>query len=148
MAVSVAEVRQAVAARVEAVTTPTALKESRWDLISGSEPTHYAHGAFACIVGTTNLQPEFESSRTMRPSGGIARTALTLRWLYTIKINAPVESFDEALDCEASIVAALSLNTTAGLRVSVQSMSRELIADGAWLRGELALRADHVLAIS
>jgi hypothetical protein len=146
---AVAVVRQRVAALVEAVGSPFAAHESRWDLVSGVEPGQFAHGAFAVAVGSTAFESEIESSRRTRGTGGgMVRTALAIRWLWFLRAEAYVADYDLALAGEAAIVKALAAHVSANLRVSILSMTREVVGDGLWLRGEIVLRTDHTLALS
>jgi hypothetical protein len=151
MSVTVAHVRQRVAAAVEAVTLPIALKESRWDLVAGTEPQNEAHGKFAVLALTTTFATPVESSRRTRPGGeGVVQTAIGVRWLFRIRPDGAggyIADLDASYACEASIMAAITHHQSDGLRLSVLELRREIIGDGAWLRGEIVVRADHLLSI-
>jgi hypothetical protein len=156
MAVTVATVRQRVAAAIEAVTfqpdptvTAMAFHESRWDLVAnGAEPQIAGHGAFAVLALATKFGNEVESSQRSRAQLiGLARTDIGVRWLYRLRAAAYVADFDHALDAEARIYQALTHHRSDGLRVSVLEMRREVIGDGTWLRGEVVVRTDHQIEI-
>jgi hypothetical protein len=155
MAVTVATVRQRVAAAIEAVTfqpdplvTAMAFHESRWDLVGATEPSIAAHGAFAVLALATKFVSDVESSQRSRAQlVGLARTDIGVRWLYRLRAAAYVADFDHALDAEARIYQALTHHRSEGLRVSVLEMRREVIGDGTWLRGEVVVRTDHQMEI-
>ena len=147
-ALTVAAVRQRVAALVEAVASPVAFHESRWDLVSGTEPQNEAHGAFAVVSPATVFGSPIESSRRSRTIGAV-QTAITVRWLYRLRAEAYVADFDLALAAEAAAYTAITSDSdSADLRIVVLSMAREVVGDGLWLRGEIAIRTDHHLSLS
>lgn len=149
MSLTVAQVRQSVAALVEAVASPIAFHESRWDLVSGAEPQSEGEGAFACIAGTTKFASEVEASRRTGRTEGVVQTSLAVRWLFALRAESYVSDFDAGLAAEAAAYKAITAASGAtGLRLSVLQMSREVVGDGTWLRGEIQLRADHSLALS
>ena len=155
MSITVANVRQRVAAAIEGLThqpepTATAMEfhESRWDLVGATEPQGAAHGAFAVLALSTKFGSEVESSHRSRGQLiGTARTDIGVRWLYRLRAEAYVSDFDDALDAESRIYQALTHHRSDGLRVSVIEMRREVIGDGTWLRGEVVVRTDHQLDI-
>jgi hypothetical protein len=149
MSRTVAQVRQAVAALIEAVAAPIAFKESRWDLVAGVEPQPAAHGAFAVVALSTVFASEAESSRRVRQANeGVVQTAIGVRWLFRVKADSYVTSLDAAYAAEAAAYGAITAaSASTGLRLSVLELRREIVGDGTWLRGEIVIRADHLLAI-
>lgn len=147
--VTVAALRQRLAAVVEALATPSAWRESRWSWIAFPlDPNTYAHLSFAVGATTSRFADLAESSRTKRSAtGGLVITDYVVRWTYRLRGDAQVSDTDAALAAEQLLITALCGTAQTDAHVMVSSMRRDVVGDGTWLLGEIAVTAHHRIAV-
>ena len=148
-AVSVATLRARIAAVAEALTSPHPWHESRWSwAIFPLDPNTYAHLSFAVGSTTSRFADLSESSRTKRAAtGGLVVTDFVVRWTYRLRGDAQVADYDAALNAEQTLITAICGTAQTDAHIMVASMRRDVVGDGGWLLGELAVTAHHRIAI-
>jgi len=107
-------------------------------------------GAFYSVEALQTVPADPRNRVTTRtgPAGGgvYARSTFAIRYLHRIKADAQVASYDAALDVELALltsIAAVDYSGTGSL--DVQSIDREVLADGAWVLITLVGRVAHVI---
>jgi len=149
-ALTVAALRQRVAAAVEALAAPSAWTESRWtyDRFPQAEPSQHAHLAFAVGAPSTVYDSVVESSRTRRGAlGGAVTTTIGVRWAFMIRADAAVSDTDAMLAAEAVLLTALPGVSHANLHLNITSATRRGVGDSKWMLGDVLLEARHRLPI-
>jgi hypothetical protein len=147
---SVSDLRQRIAAAVEALASPDAWHQSSWsyDVFPTAEPGTYLHLSFAVGAPRTEFASQAESVRHKRGSdGGAVTTTIGIRWVHRHLADDSVDDYDGALDAEAALLVGVTGAASTDVHVSVLEMSRSLIADGTWILGEMVLSCDHRIAI-
>jgi hypothetical protein len=158
MAVTVAQVRQRVAAALEA-----AANWSESNVIGGSQWQNTGEGESAqsgTFAVTVPLTAGFDTADGLlvpgRSAALTARTEVRIDWRYRVRSDAQVADYDAALTQEQVLrVAARSADATGGLRIfeSVNTpTNRQVVQDDQGLviavRGVLSLIAIHPFARS
>jgi hypothetical protein len=144
MSVTVAQVRQRVAAAADSVTGYT---ESRFAFAQfGRDASHLQPKAFAVFASETPAAP---GDRRQRPGEGmLAETTVLVKVAHVIRGDAVVADTDAATDGEHLIVKAVkAADRTGGLTIVVGRIRRAYAHDGAYLVSEIELRAVHQLAL-
>lgn len=146
---TIAAVRQRIAAVVEALTSPSAWTESRWvwDVLPQMEPGQYAQLHFAVGVAET-LWDAVESSRVNRGADGAqTRDTVVVRWVYRLRGDAQVADYDLMLDAEQTLITALCGTAMTDLHLRLVAARRTTVGGGAWSVNDLTLQAIHRIAI-
>jgi len=147
--IAVSALRQRVAAAVEALATPSAWRESRWNYNDfPRDPGTYAHLAFAVGAPITRFTTIMESYRHKRGAdGGLVDTEFGLRWTFRLRGDRQVGDYDAALDAEAALVQAIAGASLVNAHIGQTQARRSVVGDGAWLLGEVSIVAQHRLAL-
>ena len=147
--VSVATLRARLAAVVEGLTSPSPWHESRWSWVAFPlDPNTYAHLSFSVGSTTSRFADLSESSRVKRAAtGGLVITDYLVRWTYRLRGDAQVSDTDGALAAEQLLITALCGVSQTDAHLMVASMRRDVVGDGTWLLGEIAVTAHHRIAI-
>ncbi len=147
--IAVSALRQRLAAAVEALTSPSPWRESRWNADDfPADPGTYSHLAFAVAVPITRYSSIMESYRHKRGAeGGLVDTEFSIRWLFRIRADRQVADTDAALDAEAVLIKAIAGTSLVDAHIGQTQARRRFVGDGTWLLGELSVIATHRLAI-
>lgn len=148
-ALTVAGMRQRVAAALEALVDTTTnpagqWHESRWgyDALPSAEPSTWAHLTFAVAVPVTSYDAPLESRR--REGSGAVSSQVAVRWVYRIRASSQVTDYDAALAAEQHLVAGLLGADLTDLHLTVTDLARRTV-DG-WLVGEIRAVSRHRIA--
>jgi hypothetical protein len=158
MAVTVAQVRQRVAAALEAAagwTESAAVGGPQWADTGEGESAQSGHFAVTCPA-TTAANTTDGQLVPQRPVPLTAATEVRIDWRYRLRADAQVSDYDAALAGEQALrVAAGSADGTGGLRLYeslVVPPQRQILQDEQGLaiavRGVLTLTAVHPFARS
>lgn len=135
---SVSDVRQRVAAALEAVPT---WAESRWGLdLLGRDPKFTGNRLFAVGVSDTSVSPS--AQRQKRSEGALVESIVQIRWLWQLRLDDQIASMDEALDGEHSLIVALAGISLDDLHLIFQRAERRVTPEG-WVVGTLQHSARH-----
>ncbi len=145
MSLTVATLRQRVAARVVALGAPWKESPYLYELV-GRDPASIAHGAFAVGVPRTTA----DGSRQRVNVGANVATPFVLRFTARVKPKDGVDSLDVALDLEHALIRQLCQHDATwpvDAHVLYVNTDRTLVDAGDWLRLDLIFNALHTLAL-
>ena len=145
MILTVAELRQRVAATVEALAAPSAWTQARvpydsFPVLAGPG-TPMTVLSFAVGIPETIMESAIESRRA--GGSGAARSTVAVRWLYKLRADNAVLAYDEALAAEALMVAAVLATSAIGLHLTLANCTRAVVGDGEWFLGEARFETRH-----
>lgn len=134
---SVSAVRQRIAAALEAVSGWT---QSAWaaDLL-GRDPKFIGNRLFSVSSPRTAVQ---QGQRQRRSEGVVVSSEIIVTWLWQLRLDDQIDSYDEALDAEQELIEALAAVSLADLHVILVDQMRQVLPSG-WVRGMITLRTDH-----
>ena len=145
MPIAVKTIRQRVATAVDAA---TGFSEAKAPLgVFPRDPASVLHLRFA--VGcprTTTIQ-----GRQRPTEGALCRTEVVVTFAHRIKPKDQVASYDDCLDSEASIIAAVMADTgtLTELQLKYESTTeRSVDQAGEWYIGSVAFSSLHTIALS
>ncbi len=145
MAIAVKTIRQRISTAVDAVTD---FSESSAPYgVFPRDPSSVLHKRFA--VGCPRTSPL--ASRQKPAEGVLCRTDVLVSFAHRIKPKDQITSYDDSLDAEAAIVAAVMADTgtLTELQLSYNgATSRAVDPSGEWFTGEVAFSSLHILALS
>ena len=134
------EIRQRIAA---AIRTLDGWTESRWvyDLYP-LETSSLAHRSYA--VGVSSSTP-VDRDRQRRAVGVLMSSSVSVRWLHRVRADRQVADYDDALDSELALMAAIAkIDNDPDLSLRLDSIpSRSIVGDGTYLLGELSFIVLH-----
>jgi hypothetical protein len=147
--IAVSALRQRLAAAVEALTSPSPWRESRWSFdLFPSDPGQYAHLAFAVGAQTTAPDAPQEMIRHKRGAdGALVTTSIAIAWTYRLRADRQVADYDAALDAEAVLVRAITGASQVDVHFIPTELRRRVVGDGAWMFGTVSVDAVHRLQI-
>lgn len=133
------EIRKAIATAITDTLGPDGWAESRQvGDVFPLDPHGTAHHAFAVTIPTTIPIPR---DRQRRDEGAVATSTIILRWAHDLRPDGQVTDYDEALDAEATVIAAAL--TAYHLRPSLTSAKRAVIGDGTVVVGTVEMSLTH-----
>ena len=139
MTLATSDIRRRVADAIRALPGWT---ESRWtyDLFP-LDTSSLAHHAYA--VGVPSSTPVDRDRQ--RRAGALMVTSVAVRWLHRVRADRQVADYDDALDAELDLMAAImALDGVPDLSVRIDSIpSRAITGDGTYLQGDVSLQVMH-----
>lgn len=145
--VSVSSIRQLVATALATELSASDWRESDdpYDLFGfGGDGEGRGHLGYAVGVPLTTAL----NDRQPLDEGAYSDTSLRIKWAYNLSVHDQIVAYDQALDAERAILAAvMTVRRSTGLSLVFGSAIRTVDAEG-WMMGEISLRALHNLPLS
>ncbi|MBM4369805.1 MAG: hypothetical protein FJ102_26580 [Deltaproteobacteria bacterium] len=146
MSVTVASIRQQVAAAID-----SDLSASGWREATGTVDTFgEGDGEGRLHLGYAVGCPETVATgdRQKVSLGTLVDTTVRVRWAYRVGALRQVADYDAALEAEASLIKAVATTRDGTGRHVLWLSASRVVDDQGWMLGDLAFRAQHRLALA